>query len=171
MSVAEANATGIAFAILIVLGVFSFFSWMVERERAKKAERDGAGSRLAADRAEADAARDRAARVRMANYIQNTAALREPDSLAAEGWLLVDEAREQLDRVAWVLVAKLSPTPVDVVDRATLRYGAYIAGWDVSAWLRRADALHDAVKRQPGTTTVGRAPWIDPERRVFAVSR
>lgn len=163
MSVAEANATGIAFAILIVLGVFSFFSWMVERERAKKAERDAAGARLAADRAEADAARDRAARVRMANYIQNTAALREPDSLAAEGWLLVDEAREQLDRVAWYLLAKLSPSSPPVCDPEPLRHGACLAGWDLGAWLRRADALHAAVNHSPAPRPGNRPPWIDPE--------
>ena len=49
MSVAEANATGIAFAILIVLGVFSFFSWMVERERAKRAEARGRAVRVAVE--------------------------------------------------------------------------------------------------------------------------
>lgn len=155
-----------ALAMLAALAVF--IAAMEARtvaaiRRAKRAEGSATEARLAADRAEADAARDRAERVRMANYIQNTAALREPDSLAAEGWLLVDEAREQLDRVAWYLLAKLSPSSPPVCDPEPLRHGACLGGWDLGAWLRRADALHAAVNHSPAPRHGTRAPWIDPE--------
>ena len=131
--------------------------------RAKRAEESATEARLAADAARADEARERRERLRAVSYIQNAATLREPDSLAAEGWLLVDEAREQLDRVAWYLLAKLSPSPPPVCDPELLRHGACLAGWDLGAWLRRADALRAAVNRSPAPRHGTRPPWIDPE--------
>lgn len=131
--------------------------------RARRAEESATEARLAADAARADEARERRERLRAVSYIRNAATLREPDSLAAEGWLLVDEAREQLDRVAWYLLAKLSPSSPPVCDPESLRHGARLAGWNLSAWLRRADALHAAVNHSPAPRSGNRPPWIDPE--------
>lgn len=131
--------------------------------RAKRAERSAMEARLAADAARADAERERVQRLRAVSYIRNAAALREPDSLAAEGWLLVEEAREQLDRVAWYLLAKLSPSPPPVCDPESLRHDARLAGWDLGAWLRRADTLHAAVNHSPAPRSGNRPPWIGPE--------
>lgn len=155
-----------ALAMLAALAVF--IAAMEARtvaaiRRAKRAEESAAEARLAADAARADEARERRERLRAVSYIQGAAALREPDSLAAEGWLLVDEAREQLDRVAWYLLAKRSPSSPPVCDPEPLRRGACLAGWDLGAWLRRADALHAAVNHSPAPRPGNRPPWIDPE--------
>lgn len=155
-----------ALAMLAALAVF--IAAMESRtvaaiRRAKRAEESATEARLAADSARADEARERRERLRAVSYIRNAAALREPDSLAAEGWLLVEEAREQLDRVAWYLLARLSPSSSPVCDPESLRHGARLADWNLSAWLRRADALHAAVNHSPAPRPGIRPPWIDPE--------
>lgn len=137
--------------------------------RAKRAERSATEARLAADAARAHAERERVQRLRAVSYIQNAAALREPDSLAAEGWLLVDEARKQLDRVAWYLLAKLLPSPPPFCDPESLRRVARLVGWDLGAWLRRADALLATIARPSAPLPVERAPWIDPETGLVVV--
>lgn len=118
--------------------------------------------RIRAVNAEQDAERARRDRVRMARYIQNAAALREPECMAAEGLALVHEAREQLDRVAWILLSKIEGA-ADAEYPVDLRLGACICGWDVSAWLRRADALVDAATGKKRTPQTARNSWIDPE--------
>lgn len=161
-----------ALAMLAALAVF--IAAMEARtvaaiHRAKRAERSAMEARLAADAARAHAKWERVQRLRAVSYIRNAAALREPDSLAAEGWLLVDEARKQLDRIAWYLLVKLSPSPPPVCDPEPLRHGACLAGWDLGAWLRRADALLATVARPSAPAPVERAPWIDPETGLVVV--
>lgn len=125
-------------------------AWCAERRRRRRAELDATECRLRADAAEQDAAHERFERLRAVSYLENAIGLHERSAMVAEGWLLVAEAREQLDRVAWFLMSKLPPFRVGPDgSRDDLRRGCQLFGWDLSAWLRRADALRDALDGTP----------------------
>jgi len=141
----------IARAALPTLGMVAWcVAYCMERRGRRRAEWEATECRLRADAAEQDAARERVERLRAVSYLQNAIGLHERSAMVAEGWLLVAEAREQLDRVAWFLMSKLPPFRVNMdCSHDNLRRGCQLFGWDLSAWLRRADALRDALDGTP----------------------
>ena len=141
----------IASVALPTLGMVAWcVAYCMECRRRRRAEREATECRLRADAAEQDAARERFERLRAVSYLQNAIELHERSAMVAEGWLLVDEARAQLDCVAWFLMSRLPPFRVGLDgSHDDLRRGCQLFGWDLSAWLRRADALQDALDGTP----------------------